>query len=192
MAQAVDPGRYDAFARSLHWLILALVALQFTLAWTMPDIPRGQPPEELVDLHLSFGIVILAVMVVRLSWRLIRPVPPLPASLPTWQAVASRTVHWALYLGLLAMPFSGWAWASAKGWPVRVFGLGPLPPLLPNGSGLRSAAAFIHSNLSTAVLILVGVHAAAALYHHLVLRDEVLFRMFYGSVGTRRSHGESH
>ena len=60
MAQPQADQHYDGVARALHWLILALLAVQFALAWTMPDIPRGQLPETLTDLHLSVGVVILA------------------------------------------------------------------------------------------------------------------------------------
>jgi len=168
---------YDGVAKTLHWLILALLAVQFTLAWAMPDIENGQMPESLVRLHLSFGLTILAIMLVRLGWRATHPAPPPPDDIPRWQQLASRLVHWALYALLVATPLAGWSWASAKGWPIVVFGVVNLPRLVPEGSPLRPVMGTAHMYLSWAILVFAGLHALAALRHHFLLDDDVVRRM---------------
>ncbi len=170
-----DPTRYGAVAKLLHWLIVALVAAQFVLGWVMPDLPRGRPPEGLVTVHLSIGAIILLVMVVRLAWRLVRGAPPSIVAVP-WQRRLAGAVHALLYALLFVVPLAGWAWASAKGWPVVLFGI-ELPPLVPTNWPYRTLAATVHRNAGWAIIGVVALHAVAALHHHIVLRDGVLRRM---------------
>lgn len=111
---ATRPLAYDSVQKTLHWLVTALVVLQFVLAWTMPEIKRGQPATGLVDLHLSVGATILVLLLLRLAWRVTHPVPPVPDDLPVWQQWASRMTHYAFYVLLVVMPLAGWAWASGR------------------------------------------------------------------------------
>lgn len=172
------PG-YGTVAKLLHWLIVALVVLQFALGWTMPDLPRGQPPERLVGLHLSVGATILIVMLARLAWRLGHGAPPSLVA-EAWQRRLAGAVHVALYALLIVMPLAGWAWASAKSWPVTLFGAVELPALVPANWPYRPLAASLHRNAAWAILGLVALHALAALHHHVVRRDGVLRRMLPG------------
>lgn len=176
---------YDGVQKSFHWLIVALVATQFVIAWTMPDIPRGQPATGLVDLHLSIGVTILIVMVLRLAWRLAHSVPRPPRDIPPWQQAAAKLTHYALYVLLLIMPFAGWAWASAKGWDVTLYGLVKLPALIANGSELGPLAAQTHATVAIVILVVAGFHALAALRHYFLLKDRVLQRML-PETGARR------
>jgi len=171
------PG-YSAVAKLLHWAIAALVGCQFVIGWTMPDIPRTRPPEGLVSLHLSIGATIVVLMALRLVWRLVHGVPP-SIVVAAWQRRAASAVHALLYLALIMMPLAGWAWASSKPWPVSLFGLFELPPLVPANWPYRRLAAVVHSNGAWVILALVAVHALAALHHHVVLRDKVLRRMLW-------------
>jgi cytochrome b561 len=177
-ADLAQPG-YGAVAKLLHWLIVALVVLQFALAWTMPDIPRGKPPEGLVNLHLSVGATLLIVMLARLAWRLAHGAPP-SLVVAAWQRRLAGTVHGLLYALLIVMPLAGWAWASAKGWPVTLFGTVTLPALVPANWPYRSLASAVHQNVAWAILGLVALHGLAALYHQFILRDGVLRRMLPG------------
>jgi cytochrome b561 len=167
---------YGRVAKTLHWLIAALIVLQFGLAWTMPDLPRGQPASGLVSLHLSVGTAILILMLARLAWRLGHGVPPsIVAGL--WERRLAAIVHGLLYGLLIVMPVAGWAWASAKGWTVSLFGIVELPGLVPAGWPYRRLAASVHENVAWAILALVGLHVLAALRHRVILRDGVLRRM---------------
>jgi cytochrome b561 len=173
---AQQPG-YGAVAKSLHWLIVALLVVQFAIAWTMPDIGRGTKPEGLISLHLSFGMLILLVVIVRLAWRLTHPVPLLSDNVPPWQHRAAQALHFLLYAILIALPMMGWANANARDWDVSLFGIIHLPRIVATRSGLGMALGDVHSNFAIILLVLVGLHLLAALYHHLMLRDRVLLRM---------------
>ena len=126
-----EAERYTGMAQILHWIVVALLIVQFTLAWTMPDIRRNTEPEALINLHLSFGLVILLVMAVRLIWRLTHPAPPPPNGLPAWQLLSSRVVHGLLYALLFVIPVLGWMNASYRGWDVTLFGFLHMPNLVP-------------------------------------------------------------
>lgn len=157
-------GAYDGVQKTLHWLTAILVAAQFVVAWTMSEPPKGQPPVGLMNLHLSIGATILVVTVLRLLWR---------------------ATHLGFYAILIVMPLAGWAWASAKAWPVTLFGAVALSPLALGRTMSGDVAASVHEALGTVLLILIAVHVAAALRHRFVLKDDTLARMLPGSTRDR-------
>lgn len=167
---------YGKIAQSLHWLIVALLAAQFAVAWLMPDIHRGTKATGLIVVHLSLGTSILAIAALRLLWRWLHPVPPLADEVP-WQRWAARATHAALYGLLFVVPLLGWANASARGFAVALFLFIPLPALMPQNSPAGLALGGIHTFAAYTLLALVGLHALASLYHHFWLRDRVLARM---------------
>jgi cytochrome b561 len=168
---------YTSTAKFLHWLILVLLIAQFAVAWTMPHIGRNTPVTALISLHFTIGVVILAVAVVRLGWRLTYGAPEPEAGLPIWQTALARIVHWLLYLLLIALPLIGWINASWRGMPIVIFGV-ELPRLVATRAPGWGWTGDVHATLSNYLLVvLVGLHAAAALYHHFVRRDGVLQRM---------------
>lgn len=173
----VRGGRYSGVAKTLHWLILALLIAQFIFAWTMPHIGRNTPVTTLISLHFTFGLVILAVAVVRLIWRITHREPPPEAGIPPWQTATARIVHWLLYVLLFAVPILGWINASYRGMPIVMFGL-ELPKLIATRAPGWGWTGDIHALIATYVMLgLVGLHVAAALYHYIVRRDRVLQRM---------------
>ena len=91
-----DRLQYGTTAKVFHWLIVALLLVQYPLGWLMPDIHRGMKPGDAMTWHISIGIVILALIVLRFAWRLTHPVAP-ESSLPPWQRLSSEAVHWLLY-----------------------------------------------------------------------------------------------
>src|SRR5690349_10934399 len=120
MRDAAPPG-YGRVAKLLHWLIAAILIAQFSLGWLMAGVKRGMQPGLALHAHISIGIVVLGLIVVRLLWRLTHRVPPEPA-LPAWQRNASAAVHWLLYALVLVTTLSGWFYASARGWALTFFG----------------------------------------------------------------------
>ena len=178
---------YNLPARVLHWLVLGLLTVQFIGAQIMPEgedeaVQSAPAAGSLVDWHMSLGVLIALVIVVRLAWRATWTAPALPDALPAWQEKAARLTHVALYGLLLAIPFAGWAWASAKGWTVTLFHTLALPALLPSGT-LTELFGDLHALLANLMLAMVVLHVAAALWHQYVLRDNLLARMWRGPRG---------
>lgn len=171
------PG-YTGTAKLLHWLIVALLIVQFVIAWTMPHIGRNTPVTTLISLHFSFGVVILMVAVIRLAWRVAHAEPEPEAGMPRWQIQAARLVHWLLYALLFVVPVLGWINASWRGYPVTLFELVELPQLVGKRAAGWRWTGDVHVLIANyAMLILVALHVAGALYHHFVRGDNVLRRM---------------
>jgi cytochrome b561 len=167
---------YDRYTKLFHWLIAALIGVEYLLVWMIPDGVRG--PNALASYHMSFGIVILALMLARLLWRLYTDVPAPLAGTPPWQVQTSLWTHRTLYALLVILPFSGWLWVSARGWHVTLFGLVPLPQLVSKQPALAGILGETHSAVGTIVLLIVGFHIAAALYHHFVVKDGLMQRIW--------------
>ena len=171
---------YDPVAKSLHWLIVALVLTQFVISWLMPGIGRNTVPGPLINLHFSFGVLILVAMAIRLAHRLMHPVPlHIPDSAP-WERWIAHATHEFFYAMLLIGPFLGWASASAHQLPVTVFGLFTLPDIAAPEARWALTAGDVHTYAMWTLLGLIGLHAAAALYHYFVRHDRVLQRMLPG------------
>jgi cytochrome b561 len=176
LPQTEKNGRYGVTAKIFHWLIFLLLAAQYAVGSIMPHIGRKTLNEGWVNWHLSIGAVILLVIVLRLAWRLLVPVP-LPTTLAPWEYHLSRFTHLMLYLLVLAMTVLGWAAANARGWDVKLLGIVTLPALAPNGSRWGHEAGDIHNILVYVLLGFIVLHVAGALYHYFIRRDEVLQRM---------------
>ncbi len=169
---------YTAMAKALHWLVVLLLIVQFALALTMPHIGRNTKPDTLINLHFSFGVLILLVVVIRLAWRWTHAEPTPLDGLPPWQVTTSRILHYALYVVLIVIPLLGWMNASFRGFEVWFFGLVKLPPLLATRQAGFGWTGDVHTLVSYYVLLtLVTLHVLASLYHWLIRRDRVLARM---------------
>ena len=179
---ATSPASYGIVAKIFHWLIVFLLIVQFKYAWTMPHIGRNTVPEELINAHFSVGMLILIVVVLRLIWRFIHPVPARLDTTSVWEHRAARLVHWLLYILLIVSPILGWASASGRGFEVSLFGYVTFPDMvLTKGSPYAGKVGDLHIWLSTwAFLTLVGLHTLMALWHHFVRRDATLKRMIWG------------
>lgn len=180
--------RYGAVAQSLHWAIVALVAVQLVLGVTGADLPVGM--ERLITLsrHKSLGMTILALMILRLVWRLINPVPNLPPQLPRLEQRLARSAHWLLYALLLFMPVVGWISSSASNLTVSWFGVFTFPDLVETDKTLAASAKTLHRGMAWLLITIVSLHALAALRHHFLLKDTVLLRMLpwrHGTPGER-------
>ena len=171
---------YGPTAKSLHWLIAALVGAQFIVSWLMPSIGRNTVPGTLVNLHFSLGVLILVVMAARFMHRLLEPVPLSMPESPAWERRGAEALHRLFYLLLLVGPFLGWASASAHDRPVTVFGLFTLPAIAAPKARWALTAGDVHKVAMWTLLALLGLHIAAALWHRFVRHDGVLQRMLFG------------
>lgn len=171
-------NRYTGTAIALHWLIALGIAVAFGMGLTMTDIPGITPTKlRLFNWHKWLGVTLLALATARLLWRLFHPAPPLPPSLPAWQRLAAEATHRALYVLMFAIPLSGYFYSLAAGIPVVYLGLVPLPVLIGPNPALKPILKDLHYWLNMGMAALVIAHAAAALQHHFLARDDVLKRM---------------
>ena len=168
--------QYDTTAKAFHWLIVALLIAQYSIGWLMPDIHGHMRPGAAMIWHISIGTTILALMLLRLVWRLLHPVTS-ESSLPAYQRIASRAVHWLLYVLVLLTTFSGWLFASARGWQIPWFFLRPLPMLTGADPPLLRAIDGWHQVFEWTLLGIIGVHVSAALLHVFYYQDGVMRRM---------------
>jgi cytochrome b561 len=171
--------QYGPIAKILHWLVVALLLVQYAIGWLMPDIHRGMKPGAPMTFHISVGITLLVLIVLRLVWRLTHPVAP-ESSLPPWQRLSSEAVHWLLYVLVLATTMTGWLFASFRGWGVPFFYLFPMPMLAADDAAAGKAIDGLHQAMQWALLVFIVVHVAAALAHRFVYRDRIMQRMLPG------------
>jgi cytochrome b561 len=128
------------------------------------------------DLHKATGITILALVLVRVSWRLSHPVPA-PVPMPTWQHWAAEIAHGLLYAAMILLPLTGWLMSSSGGYDVKWYGLFTVPALVEKSDVLFPIAKWLHEYLGYATIGLIVIHVLGALYHHRVLKDATLRRM---------------
>lgn len=176
------PARYTAPARWLHALLgLALVGV-FAMGLYMTELPFSPQRLKLYNWHKWAAILVLAFSVLRLAWRLTHRPPELPPAIrhamPGWQRLAHHGTHLGLYLLFFAVPLLGWAYSSAAGFPVVLFGVLPLPDWVPVSPDLAEALKPLHRLAAYALAALVLLHVGAALKHALIDRDGLLRRMF--------------
>ncbi|HEX8047473.1 cytochrome b [Rhizobium sp.] len=169
--------RYDPFTIALHWLTALLVLTLFAMAQVWDFAGRGTPLRlGLISLHVSLGILLAVVLVLRIVWRLLthRRMAPAVSGL---QHVASSLVHLVLYALMISQVFYGFLmrWASAS--DPEFFGLFSIPPFVIVDPAMRRLFSELHSATAWAIIVIAGIHAVVALVHHYVLRDRVLARM---------------
>jgi cytochrome b561 len=170
-----DRTVYDNVAVFLHWLTALLVVSQFALAITWEWFAR--PTRHLMIVaHMSFGIILSVVIVARLVWRLL-PGHQVPPAVSGWTEMASKAVHYLLYAMLVAEAVLGFVLRWAGDESMSFFGLLIPPPFAPFSKAAHHQIGELHELNGYAIVILAAAHAAAALYHHYVLRDRVLSRM---------------
>ena len=169
--------RYGSLSITLHWLMLLLIAAVYACIELRVNFPRGSDPREaLKTWHFMLGIGVLALAIVRLVVALRGPTPAIQPSPGALQAWLAKGGHFALYVLMLGMPVAGWLILSAEGKPVPFFGL-ELPPLIGPDKALAECIEDLHKTAGTVGYWLIVLHAAAALFHHYVQRDDTLTRM---------------
>ncbi|MFY9699303.1 MAG: cytochrome b [Rhodoplanes sp.] len=180
--------RYDALTQAIHWLSLVAIAIAFAIGLLLEDTPRGPGKTQLINLHASLGVLLLGLTAFRLGWRTF-VLTPAPLGSPLLQ-LAGRAMHLTLYATTIAVPISGILMMSAKGRSFDVFGLFTVPPLMATDRAFGESLEEAHELLSYLMLILIGLHAAAAVLHQAVLKDGTLARMLPFSRTSSRSRKE--
>ncbi|MCB1521330.1 MAG: cytochrome b [Hyphomicrobiaceae bacterium] len=180
---------YSPTARRFHWLVVGLILVQAPIGLYM--VYRGSTlniwdaaTNALYSSHKLIGMVILLVAMARLGYRVVHGAPDDEPTLEPWHKVASAVNHWGIYVLLLVVPVLGWLGVSY--YPaLDVFGLVKLPGLVAANKETAEAVFVYHAYAAFALLALIGVHVGAALYHHLIRRDNVLARMIPGLLKRR-------
>lgn len=178
--EGTRPGtRYSTVSIVLHWTIAVLLVVQVWIGGWFEDLPRGPQKGEAFALHASVGATILVLSLTRLAWRLTHPAPPLPPDYSAATRALARTTHVLLYVVMIGMPLTGWAAASTSGGPLPdVWGVIPFPPLPVRGEAAHETAEVLHVGvLLNGFWVLLALHVAGALKHHLLDRDTTLWRM---------------
>ena len=173
---AIAAPRYTSVAIAFHWLLALMILGSLSLGLYMSDLPFSPARLKYYNWHKWAGVTILAFSALRLLWRLShRPPPALP--MPAWQQRAAGAAHAALYALFFAVPLAGWAYSSAAGFPVVLFGVLPLPDFVPVDRTLSEALKALHRWFAYCLGALVLLHIAGALKHHFIDRDGLLRRM---------------
>ena len=174
--RAARPDHYGRPAVVLHWLLAVAIVGSFAVGSYMVDLPFSPQRLKLYNWHKWAGVLILALSAGRLLWRLWSP-PPAPLPMAAWQHRAAQGVHGLLYVLFFAVPLAGWAYSSAAGFPIVLFGVLPLPDFVPKDADLAEALKPWHGRLAWGLAALVMLHVAGALKHHFIDRDGLLRRM---------------
>ena len=169
--------RYGVVAQLLHWTIVALVIVQFTLGFSAQGLPISLQRLVLLSRHKSVGMTILALTLLRLAWRAYSPPPRLPGGMSRMQELAANGSHALLYALLLTMPLVGWITSSASHLTVSWFGLFEFPNLVGPDPRLAHIAKAVHFTMAWTLLVLVCLHALAACWHQWWRKDGLLLRM---------------
>ena len=176
-AVAGAPSRYDDRSILLHWITAGLVILLWCIAQVIDFFPRGTPRITVRSLHMLLGVTLGVVILLRMAWRASSG-RRLPLAAPGFIGYGAKIVHYGLYLLIVATVALGIANVWVRG--DSIFGLLTVPKLAPGDQVLKETVEDLHGWFANAVLILAGLHAAAALVHHFALRDSVLRRMLPG------------
>jgi cytochrome b561 len=177
MTGFTNSPRYTRVAAWLHWII-GLLLIGNIAGGLLHDYFDAATKEIVMGLHFSTGILILALSIVRLLWRVMHRPPPLPAAVPGWQKWGARLSHAFLYALMFALPVTGWLMMSAGPYPFDFYGLFQVPmlPVEPS-KALGKAMNERHELLGYIAIALIILHIGAALKHHYLDRDGVSGRI---------------
>lgn len=169
--------RYGAVSQAFHWLTVLLVSAAYLLSTGGPE-SRVYSAARASDLawHETLGMLVFAVVLARFLWRLVDRRPENPP-MAAWMDWSARAVHWLLYGLLVAIPATAIIGAYLEGHPVTFLGLGAIGPFGPLSHNLGQTITDLHTQLGSFIVWVAGLHAAAALFHHFVMRDRVLVSM---------------
>lgn len=161
---------------ALHWLLALLILASLGLGLYMTGLSFSPTRLRLYNWHKWLGMVVLTLSAARLLWRLSHQ-PPADLPMPAWQSRVAHGAHGALYVLFFAVPLSGWAYSSAAGFPIVLFGVLPLPDWVSVNRELSESLKPLHHWLAYGLGGVVALHVAGALKHRLIDRDQVLQRM---------------
>lgn len=183
--------RYGLVAVLMHWsmavVLLALILLGVYMV-ALPDVGFNTTKIELILWHKQLGILAFILVGARTAWRSANTLPTLSPQIPTGQQFVARFVHLLLYALMFALPSTGWMMSSAAGIPVTFFGLFTLPDYITRDEWLFQAFIKVHRWFAYSLILLLVLHASAALAHHFWFRDDTLKRMLPATEDECKDH----
>ena len=173
-------AQYGSLSIALHWVMLLLLIAVYATIELRGMFPKGSDPREAMKAwHFMLGLAVFGLVWLRLLIQATAgPVPAIVPVQPRWQAASAKLMHALLYLFMIAMPILGWLVLSAEGKPIPFFGVN-LPALIAENKESAKSLQEIHETVGELGYWLIGLHAAAALFHHYVVRDNTLSRMLF-------------
>jgi cytochrome b561 len=171
------PARYSTPAIALHWLVAALVIANLALGLYTVGLPLSPAKLRNFSYHKWIGVTVFLLAAARLLWRLGHRPPELPSAMAPWERRAAQLTHASLYILFFAAPLTGWLFSSAAGFQTVYLGFLPIPDLLTKDKALADTLKLAHKSINYTMAAVIVLHAAAALKHHFIDRDDVLRRM---------------
>lgn len=172
---------YGNVSKYFHWGMFLILLGLVALGSYMNELPADTPEQMgykfgLYDMHKSFGILILILVVFRLGWRMINPIPKMPDTMSKIETLSAHVMHLLLYALMFAQPVFGWLMSSYAGFPVKLFGM-ILPSLADKDKAMGDIFHEAHEVGATLLVVTFVIHVAAALFHHFIRKDDVMNRM---------------
>ena len=170
--------RFGSLTKLLHWSIFLLFIVQYFLVYRRGYFPKDAPEKlQYILLHESIGACLLVLALLMITWHYVGTRPPMPNNMTTGHVMAARFIHFLLYFTMLFQPISGVVMSQMAGYHVGVFGLFELPTLFAKNEAVGKIVFTAHVWDSYVIIGLVSAHIIAALYHHFVVKDNILKRM---------------
>ncbi len=170
-------GHYNSLSIALHWLMLMLIVAAYSTIELRELFSKGSDPRDaLKSFHFMLGMSVFFLVWLRLTFRFMGTTPVITPEPSKRQQKAAEFMHIALYALMIITPFLGWMLLSSVGKPVPFYGL-EIPTLIGESQTLKPIFKELHEIMGTAGYFLIGLHAAAGLFHHYVQRDNTMLRM---------------
>ena len=177
---------WGSISRLFHWILGFIIIGMIAYGWWMNHFPARPDRFFYRSIHADIGYVVLLLTVIRLIWRGVNPAPALPADMPSWQRIGARVTHVLLYLVTILVAMLGWAMSGAHP-PDRnyasFFGWFNVPQFTSPDKAAADAYEDRHILFAYVLLALIGLHVAAAAWHHFIRRDRIAMRMVKGEAG---------
>ncbi|WP_292292865.1 cytochrome b [Marivita sp.] len=171
--------RYRLAPRLIHWTmaVIVLMTIPAGLLMVQEGLDRGLQ-NSLFIFHKNVGVLLFALILLRIAIRLRTPPPPLPEHVPAWQEKIAWLTHLGLYALLLLMPIAGYIRVKAGGFPIETLDALGAPSLVPRSDALAETAKTVHYLGALAISALIAMHIGAAAFHGIVRKDGVFSRMW--------------
>ena len=171
------PQKFSHITIALHWVIAISIIALIAVGMYMEEMPDGQQKYDLILLHKSFGVIILALAVIRVAWRYINKFPVPLSDMPKWQEKLASVTHWFLLIATLLMPISGMIMSVGAGYPVAVFGLELIAGTGVENKTMASIGHVMHGTGGNLLILFILLHIAGAVKHQFIDKDGTLSRM---------------